>query len=263
MVQFLNSTQARGEIERIISNARYDMSMISPFIKINDDFISRITDACMSRNVNVVMVCREKDLNPIEREKLENIPNLALHFNERVHAKCFYNEDTMVITSLNLYNSSFGENREMGVLLKSTIEGDKEAFEEAKKEAQFILREFMSDTIQHKQKETISPPKPKNEIKSSDTITTHKQNKRKGSIIENIISEFIDSTSIYVPEAHCIHCGETIPYNLEAPYCPKCFRTWVKYKNDDYKEKYCFKCGKRKETSKRHPLCTTCDNKYT
>ena len=117
MVQFVNATMARGEIERILTKAKYNMVMISPYIKINDDFIGRLNDAGLNRKVRITMVCREQDLLAGQRVKLEQTPNLALHFNERIHAKCFYNEDTMVITSLNLYESLSGPNREMGVLL--------------------------------------------------------------------------------------------------------------------------------------------------
>jgi hypothetical protein len=232
--------------------------MISPYIKVNDDFIARISDACMLRKIHVSLVCREKDLSPIEREKLKNIPNLILNFNERVHAKCFYNEDTMVITSLNLYNSSSGDNREMGVLLKNNIESDKEAFEEARREAQFILREFMPKDVQTRTKEMTIPPKTKNMPKSNYSIEYHKENKRKGSLLGNIVADFVDSGSIYTPEAYCIRCGDKIVFNSKAPYCTNCFKSWIKHPNDDHEENYCLKCREPIKTSKRQPFCAKC-----
>jgi len=89
MVKFLNTTQARGEVESILTNARNYIVIVSPFIKINDDLISRLTDAAASKNVKITMVCREDDLRPEERKKVEQISNLKLCFNEKVHAKCF------------------------------------------------------------------------------------------------------------------------------------------------------------------------------
>ncbi len=260
MVQFVNATQARGEIERIISKAKYNMVMISPYIKINDDFISRLTDAGQ-RKVKILMVCRAEELKIGEREKLEQIPNLDLRFNERLHAKCFYNEDTMVITSLNLYDSSLGDNREMGLLLRNNIEGDKEAFDEAKNEAQFIIRECQTNTSRAKpevnsrttethveRKPSIEPKPTKKDANIEDTI-------KKG------ISSFLGIGKGEDEKGHCIRCGESIPFNIKAPYCSDCYRTWVRYKDENYKEKYCIKCGKTEDTSMKHPLCLSCNKK--
>ncbi len=108
------------------------MVIASPFIKINDDLISRLADAGVSRNVKITMVCREDNLRPEERKKVEQIPNLELCFNERVHAKCFHNETFMLTTSLNLYDSSTGDNRVMGVLLSIGQPNDKSAFDNTK-----------------------------------------------------------------------------------------------------------------------------------
>lgn len=215
MVKFLNTTQARGEVESILTNARNYIVIVSPFIKINDDLISRLTDATVSRNVKITMVCREDDLRPEERKKVEQIPNLELCFNEKVHAKCFYNETYMVITSLNLYDSSTGDNREMGVLLSSGQPDDRSAFNDARNEAQFIIRE------------------------SSQT--------KKASRMETGVGN-----------GHCLRCGNGIPLNVEAPYCPGCYRVWAKYKDDEFEEHFCHLCGAPADTSMKKPLCASC-----
>jgi len=257
MVRFLNATQARGEIESIISNAKYNLSMISPYIRINDDFITRLTDACKTRQINVSLVCREKDLKPDERRKLESIPNLSVNFNERVHAKCFFNEDSMVITSLNLYESSMGDNREMGVLLKNSIESDKEAFEEAKREAQFILRETRLENNSVMARHTVSKVE---DINTKQHIS-RKENRNGQSLIEGI-TDLLGLNKTGPTVGHCIRCGEGIAFALDAPYCIKHYKTWVRYKDEDYPEKYCLECGKPNVTSKKHPLCSKCNKKF-
>jgi ribosomal protein L37E len=253
MVQFINATQARGEIERILSKAKYDMVMISPYIKINDDFISRLSDAGQ-RKVKILMVCRNEDLKPGEREKLELIPNLEIRFNERVHAKCFYNEDTMVISSLNLYDSSLGDNREMGVLLRNT-DSDKEAFTDAKAEAQFIIRECQSGTSRFKPVPSGRDQIAKKTVEYKPKVQTQVVNEPnvENTIVKNL-SNFFSVSKNEDEQGNCIRCGEIISFNLEAPYCPECYRTWEKYKDQDYKEKYCLKCGRPDETSMKRPL---------
>lgn len=143
MVQFLNATQTFGEIQSIINQAtnRSSIVMISPFIKVNNLILDRLIDACKNRNVKITMICREDNLKPDERTRLESIgQNLTLISDEHVHAKCFYNDESMVIGSLNLYDSTTGINHEMGVLLRNDRDSDKEAFQEARNEAQFIMR---------------------------------------------------------------------------------------------------------------------------
>jgi hypothetical protein len=260
MVEFINASQARGAIERILSKAKYDMVMISPYIKINDDFISRLSDAGQ-RKVKILMVCRHEDLKHGEREKLEQIPNLEIRFNERVHAKCFYNEDTMVISSLNLYDSSLGDNREMGVLLRD-VDGDKEAFVDAKSEAPFIIRECQSDTSRAK-------PVVNGRNQTARQTTEHKRKIEpqivnepsiENTIVKNL-SNFFGISKSGDETGHCIRCGANIPFKLEAPYCTDCYRTWVKYKDEDYKENNCLKCGKPEDTSMKRPLCISCYKK--
>lgn len=108
MVDFLTAKKAAAEIESIISEAKIDGSiiLITPYVKIPDDLISRLRQAARLRNVHIKVICRKDDLRPDQRATIEEIQNLELLFNERVHAKCFYNQDSMVITSLNLYDSS-------------------------------------------------------------------------------------------------------------------------------------------------------------
>ncbi len=262
MVEFINATQARGEIEKILRKAKYDIVMISPYFKINDALVARLNDIGLQKKVNILVVCRKKDLNPGEREKLEKTPNLSLNFNERVHAKCFYNEDTMVITSLNLYDSSLGDNLEMGVLLRRDIESDKVAFEDAKREAQYIIRACQHDASSQKSKsnDTSQTPKVKEEAKPNDEVKPAKEPTIEDSIVKGI-SKFFGFSGNKDDEGHCIHCGNNIPFNIDAPYCPECYRRWAKFKDDNFKEKICGKCGKQAKTSKKHPVCLPCYKK--
>ena len=48
---------------------------------------------------------------------MENSSDIDVYFNEKLHAKCYMNEDTAIITSMNLYEAS-EKNRELGVLIQ-------------------------------------------------------------------------------------------------------------------------------------------------
>ena len=68
--------------------------------------------------------------------------------------------------------------------------------------------------------------------------------------------------SVLGETGYCIRCGEYIDYNLEKPYCPEHFKSWAKYKNENYQEKYCHMCGEKAKTSKKRPVCYDCFQKF-
>ena len=90
------------------------------------------------QGVKTTVVCHGKDLKDKERNELKQLQNVELRFDDHLHAKCFYNEKSMVITSLNLYDYSQQNNREMGILLNSDIDTD--VFNDAQREADFIVK---------------------------------------------------------------------------------------------------------------------------
>jgi hypothetical protein len=260
LVDFLNATQSLGQIQRILTQADNEIVIISPYIKISDDLVSRLLNAGNNRNITIKMVCREKDLNAEQRRKLEQTPNLRLYFNERVHAKCFYNDNSMVITSLNLYESSFGDNREMGVLLRNDLENDRSAFKEAKREAEFIISESESDILKPIKASNEKPQVTSNNIESKSKIEINPiQEKYTENAVNIGTSEFLGANDKYA-EGHCIRCGDKIPFNPEAPYCHKHYKTWLRYKDPTYPERYCHKCGQEAITSRNNPQCTQCKN---
>ena len=71
------------------------------------------------------------------------LENLSLYYYHDLHAKCFFNEQEMVIGSMNLYNYS-ARNREMGILLQA----DNDAYQEARVEVASIFK--AADCIKEK-----------------------------------------------------------------------------------------------------------------
>jgi hypothetical protein len=78
MAVFLNTTQALGEVENILTTAKTQIVLISPFVKINEELIARLVDAGTRRKIKVKLVCRENDLKPEEKAKIKHIDNLEL-----------------------------------------------------------------------------------------------------------------------------------------------------------------------------------------
>ena len=242
MVEFLNKDKAYAEIVGIVSKAESKLVLISPYIKIPEDLLERLK-YIDGKGIRIMVVCRDKDLKADVRSELKRLRNLELRFDEDLHAKCFYNEKSMVITSLNLHEHSKQYNREMGVLLNS--EEDSNVFKEALNEAEFIVSRAKKDSVIRsvlggvvKEAKLIGDSLTKDNSRQTKTVSRTKQ------------------------KGYCIRCGKSIPYDLKSPYCPSCYRVWSKFKDSNYEEEYCHKCGKPNEpTTMKRPLCDSCYRK--
>jgi len=144
MVKFLAAENAYSNIVDIIKEASNKVVLISPYIKISDQLFDRLKHIDR-QGIRTIVVCRGKDLDTEEKGRLRQLKNLELRFDEDLHAKCFYNEKFMVITSLNLFDYSRQHNREMGILLSS--DEDSDTFKEALREANFIVDSAKKDSM--------------------------------------------------------------------------------------------------------------------
>lgn len=150
MALFLNTTGLSKWIPRLIDEAQREIVIVVPYIKTSTKLHEHLIYAD-KRGVETTIVYRENKLTSTEREKLFSISNLNLMHHPNVHAKCYMNEKHLLITSMNLYEYSEKNNREMGILLnrdygygKDTFTGDAEdidddVFESAVKEIRAII----------------------------------------------------------------------------------------------------------------------------
>lgn len=60
----------------------------------------------------------------------------------------------------------------------------------------------------------------------------------------------------------CIRCQKETKLNPQAPYCYTCFKSWSKYQNKEYEEKFCHICGEENNSSLLKPVCINCYIKY-
>ena len=112
-------------------------------------------------------------------------------------------------------------------------ENDKSVYEEAFKEIKFIedTSQKFKFNINHLNVENISLEKSKN--------------------IQKISSR----------NGHCIRCDAKIKLNPEHPLCAKCYKSWSKYSDPTYEEKFCHICGKKNKSSLENPVCYSCYKK--
>jgi RNA polymerase-binding transcription factor DksA len=232
MAKFLNTRKAVAAIEELIREADVKLILISPYLKLSKDFKELLTYRNSKDKITTVIFGKQ-ELKPDEMKFLESLRFVILKFNEDLHAKCYVNDKQMIITSLNLYEFSMANNKEMGVLIDLDDPNDKSLYNEAYKEIDYI------DSTSEKFKFNINHT-------DVDTKTTQKINK---------IQKITDG------KGHCIRCGTEIKLDHSHPLCKKCYQSWSKYSDPTYTEKFCHICGKSNKSSLEKPVCLSCYKK--
>jgi len=136
MAEFLTTNGTSYHIENIIIGAEKKLVLVSPYLQISKTFYERLKDAS-KKNVEIKIIFGKDELKPNEKNSLAELKSLELLFFENLHAKCYFNEKEMVITSMNMYEFSEKNNREMGVFL--TKENDSDIFKKAINETHSIV----------------------------------------------------------------------------------------------------------------------------
>ena len=137
MAEFLTTNGTSYHIENIIIGAKRKLVLVSPYLQLSKTLFERLKDAA-NRDVSIRIIFGKDDLKPNERNSLAELKNLELYYFENLHAKCYFNEFEMVITSMNMYEFSEKNNREMGVHIIK--EKDNELFDKAVAETISIIQ---------------------------------------------------------------------------------------------------------------------------
>ena len=180
----------------VIRTAKKEITIVSPYLNLWDEAKRAILDA-LRRKVTIFFALRytrklehNQDLNWLEDNGIDwdAFPDL--------HAKIYLNEDTVLLSSMNLYAYSARHNFEVCYAVPDSAS-------------------------------------------------------------KSAIREYVDSFK--EPIASCIRCGTDIEPNPYRPLCERDYRSWVRFGDWFYPEKYCFLCGKRAKTTKADPFCDDCD----
>ena len=142
MPKFLNTSATNYFLEELIKTASDRLILISPFLKLNE----RIKELLEDKNrlkIDVRVVYGKNELQPEEINWLKDLSFIRTSFCKNLHAKCYLNEESCIITSMNLYEFSQVNNNEMGVFFSRS--DDAILYRESFEEAQRIIR--ISDEV--------------------------------------------------------------------------------------------------------------------
>ena len=242
MSDFLTTSGISNQLEETIKGANERILIISPYLQTNRQ-IRELLEERDRFKIDIRVIYGKSELKPDESKWLESVSSIRTSFYEHLHAKCYMNEKQALITSMNLYDFSQTNNREMGILV--TRDSDPDLYEKIYEEARRILQ--ASQDVNG-----VSPAKV--EAAKTPTRTTRNSNARAPQAPSR-------SPAPAVATGHCIRCNKTIPLNVARPYCPDDFTIWNKFKKNDHEEKFCHRCGKENRTSMAKPECRNCYKK--
>lgn len=225
MPKFLNTRKAVSEIEDLIRNAGEKLTLISPYLKISNDF-KELLKYRNNKDKATTIVFGKQELSPDELSFIQSLRLVVLRFNENLHAKCYLNDERIIITSLNLYEFSMANNKEMGIMLEKNEPSDQKAIEDTLKEVEFIISTSQLFDFNPTPIKKTTPTVPKTTLANSAAV------------------------------GFCIRTGVKIPFNIDKPMSYEAFKIWSQYGDPDYPEKYCHFSGEPSngETSVARPI---------
>jgi len=198
-----------------------------------------------SRNKNekkTIIIYGKYELTPEQLKFLTGLRHVYLKFHENLHAKCYINDTRLIITSLNFYEYSMINNKEIGVLYDTNIDGDKEIYSKALDHIKFI--------------EENSNDKPFELIGGNKVQSAKFDNQKdKTTTIRKIVNTNSNKLK-FKPTGYCIRTRAEIPFNIERPMSYDAYKKWSEFGNPDYTEAYCHFSGEQSfgETSFSKPI---------
>jgi hypothetical protein len=259
MAKFLDGAGVQSALTDIIKKTDQELCIISPFLKISvqtKSYLKSIDD----HNKPITIVYRSDSLlTDADIDFFNGLKNLELLHCENLHSKCYINENEGLITSMNLHEYSQTHNWEMGI--RFSKQHDQEIYDDVVRELGLLLSQT---------KMYVPANKPvaesKLQFKAAPSRKPVARTVFKPTAAPNK-STLIKILDIVTGEAaFCIRCGRGMPrFDLQKPYCDKCYASWARYKNPKYKEKFCHGCGSdetKSVISFEKPTCKSCYTKF-
>jgi hypothetical protein len=223
MAKFLNTTGVSYHLEELIKGTKEKLILISPYLQFTDRIKEHLSNLNIQKR-DIRIVYRENKLQFEENNWLESQIGIRTSICKNLHAKCYINENEAIITSMNLYEFSQQNNNEMGIYF--TKMQDLDLYNATLEEAQRLLT--ISEEIRVTVKKVTADTPPKTEKKTADAKLSNTKASEKQT-------------------GFCIRTGVPIPFNVEKPMCYDAYKSWSKYGDSDYPEKFCHFSGEPSE----------------
>ncbi|WJJ98231.1 phospholipase D family protein [Algibacter luteus] len=144
MAKFITGKELTDELCAILRGAKKQLLIVSPYIKLDDYFKNELFNKLKGNSsLHILIAFGKNQKNPSKSIKEKDVeyfkefPNISIVYIPNLHAKYYANERRGLITSVNLYDYSFDNNVEFGVVSESSLfsgtDIDKQAWNETMK----------------------------------------------------------------------------------------------------------------------------------
>ena len=208
MAKFVTGKELIKQVDTIIHEAKKELLVISPYIKLDDYFKKQLFKKHKGNSELHILIAFGKNENNLQKsltkedlEYFKDFPNISIVYIPNLHAKYYANENKGIITSINLYDHSFKNNVEFGVVSESKLIGgssiDKDAWESSMK----ILKEGYAVFIRrpnYKKKYWIA----KDYTGSNNLLDLTENLVKRDKLIKHSVFNFLDKTFIEKTNSH-------------------------------------------------------------
>jgi hypothetical protein len=222
--------EVEPQVLQVIRSATKYITFVTPYV----DLWMHLTDAmqdAINKRVDITFFIREGE----NRQRPEDLKwlrtNVKVYEIPNLHAKIYLNETTVLVSSMNITESSTRNSKEFAMIVRRQDDAN-------------VFREYVSRLIG---KATVG--------QSSYSVRNYTSVPAGKTRMTQPLHSVGEQNS---EGGYCIRSRETIPFNTERPLCTDCFGKWNKYHDKDYAEKYCHSCGKSAKTTFARPLCMAC-----
>ena len=214
----------------VFENARSEVVVVTPYLDLSTRAETAIQRA-RQRNVEVTFVVRKQRRKPNFKASLSVLRNNNIKVWElnRLHAKIYYNDSTVLLTSMNLIRSSMDKGREVACILGDST-------------SKLQVRNYVQGLIE----EARRPQRASKPVAAQAASFL-------GRVFTGLRSWTYGQGGA-VREGFCISCHEDIVFNRRFALCAEHAALWQRR----FSGNYCHKCGASAKTTKAKPLCDSC-----
>lgn len=254
MAIFLNTSKLNYWIPKLIQEAEKELILIVPYIQTSDNIFKSLKTADKN-NVEIILIYRENKLSVKEKDKLLSLKNINLLHHPNVHCKCYFNGELLIVGSMNLYDYSEKNNREMGTLFSRNIieleeENKKNSFEVFNSsdnrdifiDSIFEIKEIVNgSSIEKVSERTKSSSFEIDIIKTDEELEIERCNEINNYFLNKKFKPFEDSKDVWFSRCDNFfdkvdvvyqHHRLAITFNLEEMQLKKLYEEWMKTYNE-------------------------------
>lgn len=210
--------EVTSKVLGIIRGAKTSLVVVTPFVELWGHAEDALKLA-VKKGVQVKALVRDEE-KVTSGEGVARLVAYGVHVLtvERLHAKIYLNDDTVLVSSMNLTKYSTENSKEIAVVIRDPQEAQQ-------------VRAYVTETLIPLARPLGAPP-------------------------AQPVGQRVPGGKVGI--GLCIRCGTHFGFDPNRPLCPACYAAWSQWGNPDYPEHVCHSCGVPSPVSYAKPLCGRC-----